>query len=239
MTHNRILLLTIVMISMTTFPFHILGLGIFKPISMEWKPTDISATLMPRTDSAGINCALIKMVLLLPNISLEGDIIGDVEFKQGEYWVYLPRESKKLSVRHDNYTTTEINFPSLGIDFLVSNCTYELIVEAESNDPEEKKRILKYQQQIKDLQNSIDNIIETGDHKYLRALENKDINLMLSLAEDGYEKAYLQLAYLYEENSCDREAEKWAKKAIYVAGDTLFAKFLLVKLSSKKEKKLD
>lgn len=233
---NRISLLAIIMFLIASSSFQILGVGVFKPISMEFKPFDTSAKLLPRPDSEGINCALIKMVLPMPNISFDGDIVGDIEFKYGEYWIYLPKGSRNLYVKHDNYTSTEINFSSLGIDFTKSNCTYELILEADSDDPEERSRILNYKRQIEVLQNNIDNIQETNEHKYLRAMENRDINLMLSLAEDGYEKAFLQLAYLYEEESFDFEAEKWAKKATYVQEDTLLAKFLLVRLKSKNDK---
>ena len=67
-------------------------------------PNDMDARInQPVTDQNGEKCALIKVVTKLDGFAWEGGMLGitNIEKKTGEYWVYLPRGSKKISIKHD------------------------------------------------------------------------------------------------------------------------------------------
>jgi hypothetical protein len=67
-------------------------------------PNDMDARInQPVEDQNGEKCALIKVVTKLDGFAWEGGMLGitNVEKKTGEYWVYLPRGSKKISIKHD------------------------------------------------------------------------------------------------------------------------------------------
>ena len=78
--------------------------------------TDISARIEKRVDVNGNMCALIKVYSAVP-CDFEGNIIGDVQKRNGVYWVYLcarnPQSSKLLIYAQ--------NFRPLIVDFDVYN----------------------------------------------------------------------------------------------------------------------
>lgn len=55
-------------------------------------------------------------------------------------------------------------------------------------------------------------VTETNDQKFARAKNN--FNLMLSLANDNYTKAYYPVAKMYYDRGDKSNAEKWARKAV-------------------------
>lgn len=48
---------------------------------------DLSAQIEPRKDLNGVKCGLIKIRSVLDGVTFKGNIIGDVEHRDGEYWV--------------------------------------------------------------------------------------------------------------------------------------------------------
>src|SRR6056297_1980024 len=67
-------------------------------------PNDQTARVYhPIADQNGEKCALIKVVTNQTGFVWEGGALGitKVEKKTGEYWVYVPRGSKKLTIKHD------------------------------------------------------------------------------------------------------------------------------------------
>lgn len=183
-----------------------MGNGILRPNSMEYLSFDKSAKEYPRIDLNGNNCALIKLVLKLPDIHIEGNLIGEVQCNQEEYWIYLTEGSKMLKIKHDEYSPITIKFDSFGIYSLNSGCTYTLIVEIENNADVNKDN---YEEQIENLKRTLYLASETDDEKFVRALETNNIDLMVSIAETGFSKAYLPLANLYKEKAHLNDFEKW------------------------------
>lgn len=208
----------------------------FKPKSMEPKPFDTSASVYGRTDLNGNSCALVKVILLIPEIGFEGNVIGESEFKKGEYWVYLTPGTKRLKLKHDKYMPIMVEFSEFGINSLEGKTTYELMVEVITDDPIEAKKLQAYAAEIETLKATIEQMSETDDHKFQRAKETRNITLMQQLAEGGYEKSYLKLAEMYSDKDNLDEAEKWALKAIHVKSDTMLAKFLLRNIKEQREK---
>ena len=222
---------------MLIMTLQVFGKGDFKPKSMEIKPFDASASVYERRDLNGQPCALVKVILLLPDIGFEGNIVGNSDFKKGEYWVYLTGGTKKIKLKHASIPPMMIEFADFGIPAVESKSTYELVIEVETDDPEQAEQIRKYAEEIETLKHSLAQVSETDDHKFQRAKENRNIELMKELAENGYEKAYLPLAEMYSDADKLDEAELWARKAAGVSADSVFAKLLLRNIKSEKAKK--
>lgn len=87
---------------------------------------DLTAVTSPRVDLNSKPCALLKVQIPLRGISFEGNVIGNVEFKSGEYWVYLSEGSKNILVKHESKSPTRINFIDYGIPCVSSRQTYVL-----------------------------------------------------------------------------------------------------------------
>ncbi|WP_308232306.1 SUMF1/EgtB/PvdO family nonheme iron enzyme [Prevotella sp.] len=104
--------------------------------------SDLTAQTQPRKDLNNRNCALIKVGLGLQGVQFEGSIIGNVENKTGEYWVYMPQGNRMLKVKHPNYAPVMVTFADYGVEKLESNRTYELVVTASGGTQAEQKQKL-------------------------------------------------------------------------------------------------
>ncbi len=89
---------------------------------------DLTAQTQSRKDLNDRNCALIKIGIGLQGVQFEGSIMGNVENKTGEYWVYMPQGNRMLKVKHPNYAPVMVNFADYGVEKVESNRTYELVV---------------------------------------------------------------------------------------------------------------
>jgi hypothetical protein len=72
--------------------------------SFEVLPNDMDARVNhPVKDQNGEKCALIKVVTDQGGFVWEGGMLGitKVEKKTGEYWVYVPHGSEKITIKHD------------------------------------------------------------------------------------------------------------------------------------------
>ena len=92
--------------------------------------SDLTAQTQPSKDLNDRNCALIKVGIGLQGVQFEGGIMGNVENKTGEYWVYMPQGNRQLKVKHTNYAPVMVTFADYGVEKLESNRTYELIITA-------------------------------------------------------------------------------------------------------------
>ncbi|MBC8315696.1 MAG: PEGA domain-containing protein [Bacteroidetes bacterium] len=67
-------------------------------------PTDQTARITdPVVDQNGEKCALIKVVSTMQGLLFEGGMLGIMkrEWKNGEYWVYVPHGTKRITIKHD------------------------------------------------------------------------------------------------------------------------------------------
>ena len=99
--------------------------------SMAESPNDLSARTHPRKDMNGVSCALIKVRNLGKGVSFDGWILDNVEYKNGEYWVYVPDGARSISVRHPDYLLTKVYFRDLGIERVYGRCVYNLVFAEE------------------------------------------------------------------------------------------------------------
>ena len=110
--------------------------------SFKLASSDLTAQTQPRKDLNNHNCALIKVGLGLQGVQFEGSIVGNVENKTGEYWVYMPQGNRMLKVKHANYAPVMVNFADYGVEKVESNRTYELVVTASGWMQSEQKQEL-------------------------------------------------------------------------------------------------
>ena len=110
--------------------------------SFKLASNDLTAQTQPRKDLNNRNCALIKVGLGLQGVQFEGSIMGNVENKTGEYWVYMPQGNRMLKVKHANYAPVMVTFADYGVEKVESNRTYELVVTASSGVQAEQKQKL-------------------------------------------------------------------------------------------------
>lgn len=85
---------------------------------MEVAPMDLSASTQPRNDLNGNPCALVKVQLATADATFEGNVIGDVAYSQGEYWVYMSAGSYMLNIKHKSFVPLFVNFR----DYDINNC---------------------------------------------------------------------------------------------------------------------
>lgn len=89
---------------------------------------DLSASVYSRNDLNGRRCALVKVGLAIDGAKFEGGVMGDVENKTGEYWVYMPQGNRMLQIKHKNFLPLMVTFEDYGIEKLASNTTYKLTI---------------------------------------------------------------------------------------------------------------
>ena len=87
---------------------------------------DISASQYERKDLNGQACALVKVQLAAMGAQFEGNVIQPVEYKTGEYWVYMTEGTKELHIKHPSFVPLAINFTDYGIKGVVPKTTYVL-----------------------------------------------------------------------------------------------------------------
>ena len=95
--------------------------------TMSLNTSDLSASTYERKDLNKQACALVKVQLAAYGAKFEGNVIGDVAYKTGEYWVYMTQGSRELRVKHPNYLPLHVNFADYGVGRgVMSKQTYTL-----------------------------------------------------------------------------------------------------------------
>ncbi len=101
--------------------------------SFEVKPMDLSASTSSRLDKNDVPCALVK-VLMVDDISrVVGNVIGEVENRGTEKWVYLSADTKMMKIVPARHVPLTITFADYGVKAVESKVTYELtLTEAQA-----------------------------------------------------------------------------------------------------------
>ena len=95
---------------------------------------DQTVALTPRKDINGADCALVLVRSLKKGLEFEGWVVGDVEYKNDSYLVYMANGSKNLKIKHPDYQTKAIVFGDYGIGSLKGGQMYNLSVVDETKD---------------------------------------------------------------------------------------------------------
>ena len=148
--------------------------------------SDLTAQTQPRKDLNDRNCALIKVGIGLQGVQFEGGIMGNVENKTGEYWVYMPQGNRQLKVKHANYAPVMVTFADYGVEKLESNRTYELIITASGSTQVAQKQQLTIRYSPSSATVLVDNkmvkgtngvartTLPVGQHSYIVACDGYD-----------------------------------------------------------------
>lgn len=97
--------------------------------TMSLNTSDLSASTYERKDLNGTACALVKVLLPYPNVKFEGNIIPPVEYKTGEYWVYMSSGSQELRIKHPQAQPLHVIFSNYAINKVESKSTYNLSIQ--------------------------------------------------------------------------------------------------------------
>lgn len=100
-----------------------LSVNEFKPI--EKGNSDIIET---RTDLNNRPCALIKVEFPVEGVKFQGNVIGDVAFKDNAYFVFLSPGSSYLQVKSPNASSFRIDFREFGLKRVEEGAIYCLIL---------------------------------------------------------------------------------------------------------------
>lgn len=95
---------------------------------------DQTAALSSRKDINGADCALVLVESLKKGLEFEGWVVGDVEYKNDSYFVYMANGSKNLKIKHPDYQTKAVAFGDYGIGSLKGGQMYKLSVVDETKD---------------------------------------------------------------------------------------------------------
>ncbi len=127
-THKKLILLigTFLFYCSTSFADE------FKIISFQKDNTDIAAIIndFKRLDDNDEICAIIKVRTDLSGLGFtsSSNIVGNVIFKNGEYWVYVSGGTRQLSVFSDGFIKLSYNLP----EEIVGGAVYLLALSAKS-----------------------------------------------------------------------------------------------------------
>ena len=102
--------------------------------SMGQNINDLSASTNPRMDENGNPCGLVKVKSLSSDLRFKGQVVGEVENKVNEYWVYMAQGSKELRIIHPNFFPVDIDFSTYGIGGVDSKSTYVLSLTEKKYD---------------------------------------------------------------------------------------------------------
>lgn len=96
---------------------------------------DMTAAHNLRTDLNGDACALVKFEIASPNAKFQGNVVGDVRYDVGEYWVYVAPGTKELHVLHESLLPLKLYFPDYGIPSLAAKTTYVVTLMLPNTQP--------------------------------------------------------------------------------------------------------
>ena len=139
---------------------------------MTASPMDLSASQYERKDLVGQNCGLVKVQLADEGAKFEGNVLGKVEYKTGEYWAYMTQGAYMLRIKHPKFVPLDVNFRDYGISGVEGKVTYTLTLQM---GEKMQKLIIDYTPK--------DALVLVDSKPYLR---NGHLELMLSVGSHDY-----------------------------------------------------
>lgn len=114
---RRLVLYGFLLLNLSVLAQHNISVKSFEPLPMDMTASSIENK---RIDQNGQVAALIKIETNLTGLTFEGGTLGIVDSKQenGEVWVWVPRASRKITIKH----------PQLGV---LRDYRYPIEIEAE------------------------------------------------------------------------------------------------------------
>ena len=91
------------------------------------RTNDLSASRFEKKDINGEPCGLIKVWLPVNDGKFVGNVVGSI-FKNGEWWVYMTKGSKRVTIKTSQYPPLIYEFD----ETVLSNVTYRMTVMRET-----------------------------------------------------------------------------------------------------------
>ena len=110
--------------------------------SFKLAENDISAQTQSRKDLNDRNCALVKVQFVGVISEVEGNVIKPLVKHGNETWVYMPQGSRQLKLFTQSYLPVMVIFADYGVEKLVSNRTYVLVMTKPMNSVGQQKQTL-------------------------------------------------------------------------------------------------
>ncbi|MFW6227726.1 MAG: PEGA domain-containing protein, partial [Bacteroidota bacterium] len=130
-------------------PFLILifwGISVFaqsgiKVESFQMLPNDLDARLhYPQKDQNGETCAIIKVVTTQTGFEWEPDGLGivDAPYKTGEYWLYVPRGARRITIKHSKFGVLRNYHYTLPVE---AATVYEMVLDTDDDIDDEVESV--------------------------------------------------------------------------------------------------
>ncbi len=81
--------------------------------SVEILPTSIYASRNQRKDAKGLPCGVVIFHSTIDGLKFKGDVVGEVQYEAGVYYVYLPATTKKIEAVAPSGSTLKIDLPKI------------------------------------------------------------------------------------------------------------------------------
>ncbi len=150
--------------------------------SVSLNTRDLGASTNPRKDTSGKSCAIIKVdVIGVKDLNFI-DAIGDVDYKYGEYIVYVPEGIKELKYKNlSGSISGVINFDEHGLE-VEEKCVYNVVFESENHI-----RAAKFSIQPQNAKLTFDGEVISLDENGLVSIERPIGKYKYSIEANGYE----------------------------------------------------
>lgn len=117
----------------TTHSFLCMSQGI-KVVRVEETNSGTDAFHAPNGKN-GMPCGLVKIKSTIANLNFRGQIVGNVDNKTNEYYVYMEKGSTQLIVSRPNVLPVVVHFPDFGIESITSKATYSVEIKEVKLNP--------------------------------------------------------------------------------------------------------
>ncbi len=97
---------------------------------------DQTAVENPRKDANGVAGGLVRVQIKMDGLKFVGNKLGEVDFNEKEYLLYLAAGTNRLTIKHDDYATITLLLENLCGQRIESGKTYRLVLKA-SDEPGE------------------------------------------------------------------------------------------------------
>lgn len=76
-------------------------------------PQNIYAARNPRKDAKGYPCGVLMLHSTIEGLKFNGQMVGDVAYEAGVYYIYLPQNAKKLEVTAPSGSVLKVPLPKI------------------------------------------------------------------------------------------------------------------------------
>lgn len=96
---------------------------------------NLSGSTYPRKDMNDDFCSLIIVQSNLKDCDMNflGNVVGNIEERNGDYWVYVTPGTKKLKIKCPNYITADLDISDFGVGKTAPKKTYILTVVGQNS----------------------------------------------------------------------------------------------------------